>query len=371
MKVVNIGREYMIYDDSLRTHDELPAQLYCLRFSNMKGFYLEAQDGIEIKEEKIYGVHNEKIHKVLSSFERSNRNLGVILSGHKGIGKSLFAKLLSKTAIDNNYPVILIDRALSGLSAFLEDIKQEVVVLFDEFDKIFAHSKSGDAESNPQDTLLSLFDGMSNGKKLFIVTCNSLHGLSDYIINRPGRFHYHFRFDFPSDSEIEEYMKDKLSEKYYGEIEKVKQFASKVNLNYDCLRAIAFELNAGLSFEEAIRDLNIMNMNESVYSLTLYFEDGTVLKNKRARMDMFDRESTVDVYFDDGAKDDVVCATFNPGDFQFNFTLGANYLPGDKISHKSTSLFYSDEVSEKYDSLVPKYMIATREKGKDLHYMLV
>lgn len=310
MKVVSIGREYMIYDDSLRTHDKLPAQSYYLRFSKMKGFFLEAQDEIEIKEEKVYGVHNEKIQKVLSGFNRSNRNFGVILSGHKGIGKSLFAKLLSKTAIDKGYPIIIIDRFIPGIAAVLEDIKQEVIVLFDEFDKTFGNVKAADGEANPQDTLLSLFDGMSNGKKLFVVTCNSLRNLSDYLINRPGRFHYHFRFDFPSLAEIDEYMKDKLDEKYYGEIDKVKNFAMKVDLNYDCLRAIAFELNTGLRFEDAIRDLNIMNMNTEYFNLTLYFENGCIMTNRRVSLDMFNKTDKYTVELCDNKGRDIGIVSF-------------------------------------------------------------
>ena len=42
--------------------------------------------------EKAYGVHTEKLEKVMDSFKLFSRSLGVILSGDKGIGKSLFAK---------------------------------------------------------------------------------------------------------------------------------------------------------------------------------------------------------------------------------------------------------------------------------------
>lgn len=370
MKVVSIGREYMIYDDSLRTHDKLPAQSYYLRFSKMKGFYLEAQSNIDIKEDKVYGVHNEKIQKVLSGFNRSNRNFGVILSGHKGIGKSLFAKLLSKTAIDKGYPVIIIDQFIPGLAAILEDVQQEVVVLFDEFDKTFGNIKAADGEANPQDTLLSLFDGMSNGKKLFVVTCNSLRSLSDYLINRPGRFHYHFRFDFPSLTEIDEYMKDKLDSEYYDEIDKVKNFAMKVDLNYDCLRAIAFELNTGLRFEDAIRDLNIMNMDTERFSLTLHFENGFTMTNRRVSLDMFDKTNKCQIDMYDSKGRDIGIISFIPGDFQFDVLTGGNLLTGDKIDYKTYGCYEDDDDYEEMKALVPKYMLAVRERGKDLHYVV-
>ena len=211
---------------------------------------------------------------------------------------------------------------------------------------------------------------MSNGKKLFVVTCNSLRNLSDYLINRPGRFHYHFRFDFPSLAEIDEYMKDKLDEKYYGEIDKVKNFAMKVDLNYDCLRAIAFELNTGLRFEDAIRDLNIMNMNTEYFNLTLYFENGCIMTNRRVSLDMFNKTDKYTVELCDNKGRDIGIVSFIPGDFQFDITTGGNVIVGSKIEYKASSYYDDEEDYKEMKSLVPKYMVATREKGKDLHYMV-
>lgn len=100
MRVISSGNTYEVFDDSLKTYDKFPVQTYVVRFSKFKGFYLEKYMDIEIKEDKIYGVHMEKVEKVLRSFEKFDRNLGVILSGDKGIGKSLFAKLLSIEAVN-------------------------------------------------------------------------------------------------------------------------------------------------------------------------------------------------------------------------------------------------------------------------------
>ena len=128
---------------------------------------------------------------------------------------------------------------------------------------------SGDDE---QAKLLSLFDGTAGGKKMYIVTCNELYGLNDYIVNRPGRFHYHFRFEYPTATEIREYLEDKLEKKCYGEIDKVIEFAGRINLNYDCLRAIAFELNLGATFEEAIVELNILNVDMEEYDKAMNYD---------------------------------------------------------------------------------------------------
>ena len=160
------------------------------------------------------------------------------------------------SAVEKGYPVILVDEAYKGLARFIENIEQECVVLFDELDKTFKSTKENDEQAK----LLSLFDGTAGGKKMYIVTFNELYGLNDYIVNRPGRFHYHFRFEYPTATEIREYLEDKLEKNYYGEIDKVIEFAGRINFNYDCLRAIAFELNQGAMLEEAITELNILNV---------------------------------------------------------------------------------------------------------------
>ena len=53
----------------------------------------------------------------------------------------------------------------------------------------------------------------------------------------------------------------------------------RVDLNYDCLRAIVFEINSGESFRSAIEDLNIVNLSQEHYDLTIFFENGSPLRH--------------------------------------------------------------------------------------------
>lgn len=175
MKIIETGTTYKVYGEDLVVLDNLPAQTYKAGFGQFTGFFLEKQHDLEIKEDKIYGVHEEKANKVLNRFEKSRKNLGVILSGDKGIGKSLFARLLAQKAIQNGIPVILVDDFIPGIDDFLNDIKNEVLVLFDEFDKTFARSKDNDA------TVQKCFPYLMvqvSGKKLFVVTCNNYRDLN-------------------------------------------------------------------------------------------------------------------------------------------------------------------------------------------------
>ena len=285
MKIIETGSIYRVYGEDLIVLDKLPAQTYKIFFSKTSGFFLEKQHDLEVKENKIYGVHEVKANKVLNRFKGANKNLGVILSGDKGIGKSLFARILSQKAINNGIPVILVDTYIPGIDDFLNSIKDEVMVLFDEFDKTFRKTSDND----PQANMLSLFDGTSDGKKLFVITCNEYRSLNEYMINRPGRFHFHFRFEYPNADEIKTYLHDKLAEKCYPEINKVVAFSRKIKLNYDCLSAIALELNEGENFETAIKDLNIINTEErkNRYKVTLFTEEGMIFTCENEEIDFF------------------------------------------------------------------------------------
>ena len=363
MKVINTGNRYEIHSDMMKTHDQLPAQVYSVAFDKMRGFALYRHADIEINE-KVYGVHEEKVEKVLRSFAAFERSLGVILSGNKGIGKSLFAKMLAIRAVKAGLPVLIVDHFIPGIASYLESIEQEVMVMFDEFDKTFGEVSTGENEAKPQAGLLSLFDGMAQGKKLFVITCNQLRSLNDYLVNRPGRFHYHFRFDYPDGMEIREYLLDKLKPEFRGEIEKVVAFAQRVNLNYDCLRAIAFELNTGEPFERAITDLNILNLNEERYNITVFLANNKQYTRKNVCMDLFNREETVDVWMSDGTGCSDMCVVFNPGHCVYDSVKNVTMVSGEDIT-----LRWDEPDGHKGDEWNPQYAIITRANGKYYHYL--
>lgn len=371
MKVINVGNRYEIYDESLKVYDKLPAQSYIVRFNKMTGFYLEKYNEFEIKENKIYGNHLDKVNKVIKSFELFDRNLGVILSGNKGIGKSLFAKLLAIKANEKGYPLIVVDSFIPGIASYLESIQQEVVVLFDEFDKTFGDVSVGNNETSPQASLLSLFDGISSGKKLFVITCNNLCKLNDYLINRPGRFHYHFRFDYPSPTEVKEYLMDKLNKDAYPQIDKIINFSKKIDLNYDCLRAIAFELNLGEKFEDCIQDLNIMNMNEERYNVTLHFSNSNeTMEHKSVNLDLFSKDTNIEIQLYNKDENDVLYVEFNSINCNYDMNKGIQIVSKGNFDVHYYDDYYEEDYMKKVKQLIPDYLTIVKCKERNLHYLV-
>ena len=370
MKVINTGVRFDIYPDNLKSFNELPADYYVVRFSEKEGFFLEQYTEFVISDAKIYGIQPKKVEKVINTFRLFNRNLGVILSGDKGIGKSLFSRLLGRKAVENGYPVIIVDKYEEGIGNFLDRIQQEVMVLLDEFDKVFSEKEYGAAA---QTSLLSLFDGVSQGKKLFVVTCNELKGLNDFLVNRPGRFHYHFRFDYPAEDDIREYLSDALKTEYSPEIDSVIDFSKRVALNYDCLRAIAFEINMGQDFSSAIQDLNIINIDEERFRIKVLFKDGTVLINNRVLMDSFSNEM-INTSLKDFSGNYAGNVSFRPSQMKYNSGMSELYINVDDIALDYDDYYLDDnECEEKAKALRAKgvnKVVVERIIGDRIHYVV-
>ena len=325
MHIVESGKRYRIFNNAITTYDQLPPKTYRVDYDpDTRTFSLLEAHDFEIPETKIYGQHLDKVKKVLNSMDKMNRNLGVILSGDKGIGKSLFSKCLGLKARKKGIPVILVNEYHEGIANFLEEIEQTVMILFDEYDKTFDEKKH-----NCQAEMLSLFDGVSAGKKLFVITCNEIQSLSQYLINRPGRFHYHFRFLYPTADEIRDYMEDKLDKQYYDEIENVIALSVRMNLNYDCLRSIAFELNNGLKFQEAINDLNIIRISQyKNIKIIVEFENQATLSGKIKEWQLYDNTITdMSIYLPDNIRPLSYVGEYI-GEFPMNFSN--NYIDKDK-----------------------------------------
>ncbi len=294
MNIIKQGGKFQIFGDAIQTFDTLPASTYRVEFHKMMGFYLTEINDLEVAEEKIYGDQPAKISKVLSSYAKFQRSMGIILSGDKGMGKSLFVRLLSQEVIAQGMPVVIVTKAYPGIADFLDEIEQECLVLFDEFEKMF--SKDGNSGAEKQDSLLSLFDGMSSTKRLYAITVNEIYRLSEFMINRTGRFHYHFRFEYPTAEEVREYMKDKVEPAYHDQIDSIVVFTQRVKLNYDSLRSIAFELNQGYSFSDAIADLNVMRTERLRYNLQIKIAGQALKTYNNYSIDLFNTSETINEY---------------------------------------------------------------------------
>lgn len=365
MKVISTDQSrFYIFNNGTDTFDYLPCNYYTVNYSKQDGFYLEKHDPFKIKQ-VLYGPHESKVEKIINSYKRIKTNLGVILSGDKGLGKSLTARLLAKRLYDDGYPIIIINQYIYGIAHFLHSISNDCVILFDEFDKLFKDRDIDDEKSaNPQEELLSLFDGIDEYHRLFIITANYIHKINEFFLNRPGRFQYHLIFEYPSDDDIRIYLKDNLNN-MINEIPKIQRFSHKVPLSYDALRAICFELNGGLTFDEAIKDLNIINLSNEKYDISVIMSNGLQLKTDIS-MNMFsDEEQSCWV----SCNDFEIRCSFKPVDIKYD--ISGLYCPLDKFTLCYSNFeAYNDNISASdiKKLTIDRVCIKRQNKLSNYHY---
>lgn len=186
--------------------DTVEAGVYEL-MSSQAGLYL-LRKCTRYELPKLYGNISRRAQKIMHTFKERTSSTGVLLSGDKGTGKSLLSMLLSNIAVSEGKAVININQAFYGASfEELMNAIPDAVLVFDEFGKTYAESKDGD--SRPQEKLLGFFDGATAKKRLMIFTENKILGINEFMLNRPGRIFYHYKYSKVSSDVIEEYCQEK------------------------------------------------------------------------------------------------------------------------------------------------------------------
>jgi len=259
--------------------DILPPRVYTIRLSDMNGFYLQiSKDKLDIPK-KIYGNARERVDKCIHAYKERATSTGILLTGDKGTGKTLMSSLLANRVIDElKLPVLLVKDAYEGAQfiSFVESIG-ECCLMFDEFGKMYTSSNHVDDNEISQSELLSLMDGVDKTKRMFILTENSELDISEFMLNRPSRIYYHFRYKKLDEDSITGYCKDyEIHDEIINDIIELSR-ATRI-FSFDMLQSIVEEhVRFGSSIADTIADLNI-DLSEkysALYEVTKVIEKTT------------------------------------------------------------------------------------------------
>ena len=242
------------------TINELPLGVYNVGLT-LEGWYLEKYADEFTFDYKIYGLETEFCEHVIKTFENTTGNLGIMLTGIKGTGKTVTAKILANAF---KLPVIIVKDMggnNQGMIEYFSSFNFDSILFFDEFEKNFSEKDS---------TILQIMDGVYNigYRKVFLLTTNQMT-VNENLVGRPSRIRYVKKFGNLDLKTVKEYLDDNL---------KVKE-AYQDLLNYidtlsistiDILKSIVNEVNIH-GIEGLTRAKEFFNVSTLKYHYNTYF----------------------------------------------------------------------------------------------------
>ncbi len=266
MKILKDDDEFKLVAESIEVASKIPVGLYDIDQDPARQFFLKRRPVDEfIIPGKIYGDNTIVTDRVKKSYEAKDRNLGVLFIGEKGTGKTLIAKKLCN---EMELPVVIINRYFDAgeLIKFLTAIPCPAIIFIDEFEKIY--------DTAHQNDLLTLMDGTSDNRFLFLFTGNDPNRINRHLKNRPSRIKYLVEFNSLEASFIEEMIDDLLKDKdkHYDNVIKITNVINTVN--YDALQTIIEEINMFGNSDVNVL-LNLLNVSPENTRFDIILTDET------------------------------------------------------------------------------------------------
>jgi len=193
-------------------------------------YLTEIQDSFEFPY-KVYGIENGFIDRVVKTYNNTKGNLGVLLNGVKGTGKTVTSKQICNKL---GLPVIIIHADYDGTPSFINSLQQNVIVMIDEYEKIYQEKDY---------SVLTVMDGvLDNGfRKVFLLTTNELY-INANMLQRPGRIRYLKTFkDLPLET-ITEIVDDMLVNTDH-KVATIDAISELETITMDIIKAIVQEVN--------------------------------------------------------------------------------------------------------------------------------
>jgi hypothetical protein len=213
---------------------------------------------------KLYGLETDFINRVIKTYNATdNGNLGILLNGLKGTGKTVSSKQIANTL---NQPIIIVGENKPQYPSFLNSIPQNITIFIDEYEKTFGNASN----------MLTIMDGASNSeyRRVFLLTTNELRVESN-MIQRPGRVRYLKTFDHLKPVVIKEIVDDILIHKQFTN-DCIQFISSLETITVDIVKAVLNEVNIHEEAPTAFESIFNVKKLRGKYNVSIREEDGTL-----------------------------------------------------------------------------------------------
>lgn len=246
-------------DPLFRVEEKLPIGIYDIATTMFGVKLVKIADSFDFPY-KIYGLQNDFINHIIKTYNNTTGNIGVLMNGIKGTGKTVSAKILANML---QLPVIILKDLGDSTSVaidYLNTLSSDCIIFMDEFEKNFG---TGDQ------TILQIMDGVYNSefRKVFLLTTNELK-VNENLLGRPSRIRYIRHFGNLEMSTVEEYIDENLNDK--SAKQELIDFIDTLTIStIDILKSIVNEVNIhGITNFKAYRQF--FNVTTESFSYTTY-----------------------------------------------------------------------------------------------------
>lgn len=264
---VQTGINFNRMQGPIISYNEIPVGVYKISMSK-QGFYLEYVMSEFVFDYKIYGLQEDFINHVIKTYnEAQTGNLGILLNGTKGTGKTVAAKMIANRL---HLPVIIVQNMgqeinLQMMNYLSTEINFDCVFFFDEYEKTF----------NKDTTILSFMDGVYNSesRKVFLLTTNTL-SIDRNLIGRPSRILYLKKFGNLEIEAASEFLDDTLNNKEYKQ--EVLEFINLLSIStIDILKSVVKEINIH-GIEKFRKSKSYFNVEINSYTYTCEYASANI-----------------------------------------------------------------------------------------------
>lgn len=255
------GNKYMLSNPS-EEFEQLDNAIYIVEYDDSMGFYLTKKSDFFEFDYKLYGLETSLVTRILKTYEATDGNLGVLLNGVKGTGKTVTSKIIANKL---KQPIIVVTNKIDGIGVFLNSIPQNVTILIDEYEKIFGESS----------VLLTIMDGAltSQYRRVFLLTTNKLY-VDENLIERPSRIRYLKKFEFLSHEIVTEIVDDILEHKQFRS-DCINFISNLETITVDIVKAVLNEVNIHAESPSMFSDVFNVKKLKGRYNINIKNDDGT------------------------------------------------------------------------------------------------